>query len=412
MPPVRHSPLPSTCRHVTATGPYPDQIAGVQPGYFSGSMIAAFLHAVVRHGDKDPNLKYRRVIRRIHPMVLVTFDSVSDTLKIFAIPKLGGGRVGVEKWDQLRRTHEFTFPVCMCGLEVSVFKVTNSITRPQLNGKSLTMTSLGDAILPEVAPSVCPSRVLSNGSSLLDDARAGSPSAGPSTPSRSALAGDMPPPTGSTATPSSNGLSRTARCILSTESPTVRVQREAAARRLTRELGAQIGRGRTVDPGSTVMGSIPQNLIPSRTPPSLRELRLSTPISILLEMDRQDIDAGVNQGEIKRAITRCDDCGLQRTTNTYLSHICPPKPLTVAEKAAREVRLHSPLLILLEMDKHDGDSGVYDDEISRAIKKCLKCGIFRTLTYFDAHATACAQGLTSNSGLFNITIDLTGEDSD
>lgn len=127
-------------------------------------------------------------------------------------------------------------------------------------------------------------------------------------------------------------------------------------------------------------------------------------------MDRQDVNAGVRHMEIKRAITKCDECGLQRTSNTYLLHICPSRPPTDAEKEARDARLDSPFLVLLEMDKHDPESGVYDDELCRAIKKCSLCGIFRTSTYFDAHVVACTKGLTSNSGLADATIDLTEGD--
>jgi hypothetical protein len=81
MPPIRHITLPSTPLQTAQIDPYPDQISS----YFSASMVATFLNPVVREGDGDPNLKYRRIIGRTNPMVLVTFDSTSNQLRIFAV---------------------------------------------------------------------------------------------------------------------------------------------------------------------------------------------------------------------------------------------------------------------------------------------------------------------------------------
>ncbi|TEB34842.1 hypothetical protein FA13DRAFT_1707060 [Coprinellus micaceus] len=377
MPPIRHITLPSTPLQTAQIDPYPDQISS----YFSASMVATFLNPVVREGDGDPNLKYRRIIGRTNPMVLVTFDSTSNQLRIFAVPTLSGRRVDVERWHQLRRTHEFRFPDCMCGFEVSIFKVTNSLSRPWLNGKYVAACADANAGCKYFVHNL---ETLANAHLQSRDIVVNLFTPEP----RASL-------TKGTATPSTGGSSRTDNCGLFMESPTIRMQGRATGCRRTHNAGTQ-AESDTVHL-RTVMDTALVNLIPRRTPPSIRELQLSTPLSILLEMDRQDVDAGVHQREIKRAITKCDECGLQRTSNTYLLHICPPRPLTVAEKEARETRLHSPFLILLEMDKHDPDSGVYDDELFRAIKKCLNCGIFRTLTYFDAHVSACSRGLTSNT---------------
>ncbi|TEB34913.1 hypothetical protein FA13DRAFT_1707117 [Coprinellus micaceus] len=354
MPPIRHITLPSTPLQTAQIDPYPDQISS----YFSASMVATFLNPVVREGDGDPNLKYRRIIGRTNPMVLVTFDSTSNQLRIFAV-----------------------FPDCMCGFEVSIFKVTNSLSRPWLNGKYVAACADANAGCKYFVHNL---ETLANAHLQSRDIVVNLFTPEP----RASL-------TKGTATPSTGGSSRTDNCGLFMESPTIRMQGRATGCRRTHNAGTQ-AESDTVHL-RTVMDTALVNLIPRRTPPSIRELQLSTPLSILLEMDRQDVDAGVHQREIKRAITKCDECSLQRTSNTYLLHICPPRPLTVAEKEARETRLHSPFLILLEMDKHDPDSGVYDDELFRAIKKCLNCGIFRTLTYFDAHVSACSRGLTSNT---------------